>query len=137
MTPGELLAAARAMLDDHDQTAVGAWPRAVAFLARQALEQALSDLWARTQATAGLSHCVMKTQLLCLPAYLEPRLARQTSYIWAALSSACHYHPYDLAPTASELSGWTTAVAGLIAAIAPICDPNLQSPTSRGEDPAP
>jgi hypothetical protein len=131
MTPADLLAAARAMLEDHDQTAVSGWPRAVAFLARQALEQALSDLWATSQATAGLSDCVMKTQLLCLPAYLEPKLARDTSYIWAALSSACHYHPYDLAPTAAELSGWTTAVASLIAAIALISAPNAEGPAAK------
>ena len=56
----------------------------------------------------------MKTQLLCLPTYLEPRLAREISYVWAALSNACHHHPYDLAPTAAELSGWMSAVARLV-----------------------
>jgi hypothetical protein len=128
MTAADLLAAARAMLEHHEHTVVGGWPRAVALLTRQALEQALSDLWASGQATTGLSECTMRTQLICLPAYLEPRLARETSYIWAALSNACHYRAYDLAPTAAELSGWITAVASLIAAIALSRDPGLTAP---------
>jgi len=66
---------------------------------------------------SGLCGCPRKTQLICLPAYLEPRLAREVGYVWAALSSACHYHPYDLAPTAAELSGWIDAVATLLASI--------------------
>ncbi len=117
MTTADLLVAARGMLEHDKQAAVGGWPRAVAFLTRQALEQALSDLWASGRTTAGLSECPMKTQLLCLPAYLEPGLAREISYVWAALSNACHYHPYELAPTAVELSRWLTAVADLITSI--------------------
>jgi hypothetical protein len=117
MTPADLLAAARSVLQHHADTAIGGWPRAVALLARQALEQALVALWASSQETAGLSQCTMKTQLICLPAYVEPGIARETSYIWAALSNACHYHPYELAPTAAELSRWITAVASLITAI--------------------
>ncbi|HET9895670.1 MAG TPA: hypothetical protein VFQ44_12145 [Streptosporangiaceae bacterium] len=118
MTPADLLVAARGLLEHDKQSAVGGWPRAVAFLTRQALEQALSDLWAGSRATTGLSECPMKTQLLCLPAYLEPGLAREIGYAWAALSNACHYHPYELAPTAAELSGWMTAVSNLTTSIA-------------------
>jgi hypothetical protein len=61
--------------------------------------------------------CTRKTQLICLPAYLEPRLARDASYTWAALSSACHYHQYDLAPTAAELSRWIDSTAALLTVI--------------------
>lgn len=118
MTPADLIVAARGLLEHDKRAAIGGWPRAVAFLTRQALEQSLSDLWAAGRETGGLSECVMRTQLLCLPAYLEPGLAREISYVWAALSNACHYHPYELAPTAAELSGWMTAVADLTASIA-------------------
>jgi len=31
------------------------------------------------------------------------------------LSSACHYHPYELAPTAAELTGWIDDVEALVA----------------------
>ena len=118
MTPASLLSAARDLLEHDKQNAIGGWPRAAALLTRQALERALDDLWTGGQATRGLSDCTMKTQLLCLPAYLEPGLAREISYIWATLSNACHYHPYELSPTAAELSGWMSAVANLIDSIA-------------------
>jgi hypothetical protein len=114
LTPRDLLAAARDVLDSQDTGATGAWPRAVAVLTRQALELEIGRVWVGDQRTAGLHDCTMKTQLLCLPTYLEPRLAREISYVWAVLSNACHYHPYDLAPTAAELGGWMSAVARLV-----------------------
>ena len=117
MTPADLLAAARDLLERPALASVGSWPRATALLARQALEAALDDFWKASPATAGLARCTRKTQLTSLPAYLNPRLARDVGYLWHALSNACHYHPYDLAPTAAELSGWIDAVATLQATI--------------------
>ncbi len=117
MTPADLLNAAREVLERPALARVGGWPRAVALLTRQAIEKALDEFWEASPATAGMHDCTMKTQLTCLPTYLEPRLAREVGYVWAALSSACHYHPYDLAPTAAELDGWIKAVATLIANI--------------------
>ncbi len=117
MTPAGLLDQARDLLEQPAAAGIGAWPRAVALLTRQALEQALGEFWNAHQATEGLSGCPMKTQLTCLPAYLDPRLAREISYVWAALSNACHYHPYDLAPTATELTGWMQTVTTLITTI--------------------
>jgi hypothetical protein len=105
------------MLARPEGAGIGAWPRAVALLTRQALEQALDGFWLATPATAGLANCSAKTQLICLPTYLEPRLAREISYAWAALSGACHYHAYELAPTASQLAGWIDAVSRLLAAV--------------------
>ena len=117
MTSADLLTAARALLDGSASAALGGWSRAVALLSRQALEKGIEELWQANPATCGLSVCTRKTQLTCLPAYLEPRLAREVSYVWATLSNACHYHPYHLAPTAAELSGWIEAVATLLEAI--------------------
>jgi hypothetical protein len=85
----------------------------VALLTRQALEEALSEFWEVRLVTAGLSDSSRKSQLACLPFYLDARVAREASYVWAALSGACHYHAYELAPTAGELSGWIDAVAAL------------------------
>jgi hypothetical protein len=59
----------------------------------------------------------MRSQLICLPTYLNPDLAHQVAYTWAALSNACHYHPYELAPTSSELTAWINDVATLISRI--------------------
>lgn len=117
MTPADLLAAARDLVQRPAAANIGGWSRAVAILTRQALEQALDEFWAANRTTAGLCDCTMKTQLTCLPAYLEPQLARQISYVWAALSNACHYHPYDLAPAAAELTDWMHTVRDLIVTI--------------------
>ena len=115
MTPTELLTAARAALADKSTGATGGgWPLMVALLTRQALEKTLSEFWAASPGTSGLCNCTRKSQLACLPFYLDARAAREAAYIWAALSDACHYHAYELAPTAAELAGWINAVDRLI-----------------------
>lgn len=114
MTPRELLTAAKEMLDHPAAATTGVWPRASAILARQALETAVDELWNANPATAGLAGCTMRSQLSCLPTYLHPATAHQITYVWAALSEACHYHAYEFAPTAAELTGWIDAVDQLI-----------------------
>ena len=114
LTPAELIQAARALLERADPTTAGLWPRATAFLTRQALEGALDALWARR--APGVEASSARAQLLCLPYYLrdDRQLARQVSYAWSALSWACHHHPYELPPTSSELLGWLGTVERLV-----------------------
>jgi len=102
MTPADLLAATRDMLQRQAPTAIGGWPRAVALLTRQALEKAMEELWKASPTTVGLCSCTMRTQLICLPTYLDHSLSGDVNYVWAALSSACHYHPYDLTRPVSD-----------------------------------
>lgn len=110
MTPGQMLGAAEDLLAAPGRSAVGGWPRAVALLARQALEKAIDEFWVRSAVTAPVRACSMKTQLLCLPSYADPVLAREVSYTWSALSSACHTHAYELAPISAELRSWIASV---------------------------
>lgn len=117
MTPADLLAAAKAILERPSTATVGMWPRAAALLARQALESALDQLWESHPETSGLTQCTMRSQLACLPAYLDPVAAHEIAYVWSSLSEACHYHPYELAPTATELTGWIHAVDELVTSI--------------------
>ena len=56
----------------------------------------------------------MRSQLLCLTAYLDEDVATRAAYLFAALSRACHYHPYELAPTAAELDRWLAETADLV-----------------------
>ena len=42
-------------------------------------------------------------------------MARQIAFAYAALTVACHYHPYELAPTPTELTGWIADVDALVA----------------------
>jgi hypothetical protein len=115
MTPDELLAAANGLMQRPDTFITGIWPRAAALLARQALEAAMDELWASKPQTAELSSCSMRSQLLCLTAYLDPGTASPAAYLFAALSHACHYHPYELAPTATELTGWLDQATQIVA----------------------
>lgn len=116
MNPSELIAAARELLSDSTSGA-GGWPRMAALLTRQALEKALNEFWETHPNTSGLSRCTRKSQLTCLPFYLDPVTAREVTYLWAVLSEACHYHVYELAPTASELTRWIDTVSRLVAAM--------------------
>jgi hypothetical protein len=57
----------------------------------------------------------MRSQMLCLTAYLGGGTASRAAYLSAALSRACHYHSYELAPTAAELTGWLDETTELVA----------------------
>ena len=114
MTPHELLAAAKALMQRPDAPAAGIWPRAAALLARQAIEVAMAELWASQRQAADLSGSSMRSQVLCLTAYLDHGTAHRAAYLLAALSEACHYHPYELAPTAAELVGWLDETAQIV-----------------------
>jgi hypothetical protein len=114
VTPEELLAAARGLISRPGAATAGVWPRAAALLARQALEAAMASLWAARPQTAGLAERPMRSQLLCLCAVTGDQTAARAAYLAAALSRACHYHCYELAPTAAELDRWLIETADLI-----------------------
>ena len=94
----------------------GAWPRAAAFLTRQALEGALDGLWSATlPAMQGASR---STQLACLVRVLDDHaLIADVRAAWSSLSRACHYHHYEIAPTAAELQRWIRQTERLIQAL--------------------
>ncbi len=114
MTPHDLLDAAKDLMQRPDAPFDGIWPRAAALLARQALEAAMGELWASKRQAAGLSGCSMRSQELCLTAYLDRGTASQAAYLLAALSHACPYHPYELTPTAAELTSWLDQAAQIV-----------------------
>jgi hypothetical protein len=58
----------------------------------------------------------MRVQLICLKSYLDDdELAARARHTWSALRRACHHHPYELAPTATELRDWLSVVDELAA----------------------
>lgn len=121
-----LIARARELVERSDPATMGMWPRATAFLTRQALEGALDTLW-RLRAP-GLELCSAKAQFICLPAYLHGgrELAERASYAWFGLSRSCHQHPYELSPTSAELLMWIGTVEELIATVRSICTAKQQ-----------
>lgn len=112
MEQRELLAMAHQLLAHRDARTAGLWPRAAALLARQALEAALDDFWKTKNLDFG-AHTGRRQQLICLREYLDPTRAGEIAHAWAALSRACHHHPYELAPTAGELERWMETVGTL------------------------
>ena len=77
--------------------------------------------WRRRSASTGPSwrpawrSCDFRAQFLCLGRYLgdEP-LAQRAHVVWSGLSSACHHHVYDLAPTREELQAWRETVQQVV-----------------------
>jgi hypothetical protein len=115
MTPTDLLAAARRLLDRPDAKTAAIWPRAAALLARQALEQGLDQFWRGKG--LRLDGLATKPQLICLPAYLADRdLAAKANAAWSNLTQACHHHPYELGVSGEEVKAWLEAVAEVVAA---------------------
>ncbi len=110
MTPAQLLKAAEQLLERPDAKTAGAWPRAAALLARQALEQSLDAYWKLKG--LPLERLPTGPQLICLSAYLaDESLGERVRHAWGALSDACHHHPYEFAPSAGELRGWIETVS--------------------------
>jgi hypothetical protein len=109
----EILASARSLLDRASTETSGLWPRAAVLLQRQALEVALKTYWSFK--APGTEGCSMRAQLLCLAPYLpDPAVARRAHHVWAALSRAAHFHPYELPPTQEELRAWDAVVMEVI-----------------------
>ena len=113
MTPDQLLGAANDVLGRPELGLGGAWPRAVALLGRQALEEGLGQFWEGEM--AGMRLANRRTQTICLDQYLRNReLATGIREAWASLSRACHHHPFELSPTATELRNWLADVERLL-----------------------
>ncbi|MGH2968257.1 MAG: hypothetical protein ACRDK0_04210 [Solirubrobacteraceae bacterium] len=116
LTPDDLLAEAQRMLDEASSATVAVWPRAVALLTRQALEEALRSYWAEN--APGVERLNMRAQLTALRAYLSSAdLARDVTFTWHALSRATHHHAYELDPTREELSSLVASARRLVAAV--------------------
>jgi hypothetical protein len=109
-----LLDQSRALLE---RGGAGVWQRAVAVLARQALEAAVARVLAAR--AAGTESCSARAQLLCLPTFAPTEPAHEAAYLWHVLSRVCHHHPYELAPTAAELAEWLAGVERVVAALEP------------------
>ena len=112
--PSDILAQARSLLGQDRAVLEGVWPRATAFLTRQALEAALSRFWRRFQ--PGVEKASFRSQLLCFPYFLGsgPELAYRASWVWQQLSRACHAHPYELAPGSLEIRQWIEDVETIV-----------------------
>lgn len=114
MTPAELLARCRSLLTVADPVTAGLWPRCVAFLLREALEDHVATILDRI--APGVRATPMRAQLITLRVlWSRPELARRVAHTWSALSEATHYQGYELAPASADLHGWMQTVEELVA----------------------
>lgn len=112
MSPAQLLAAARSMVDDASEATEGVWSRAAAHLARQSLESGMKIRLSKQ--IPWVEEQSFHVQLLCLHDVATRDVAERAAYVWAALSRATHHHGYELPPTAPSLRAWIDAVAEVI-----------------------
>ena len=103
------------MMDGKANEAAGIWPRACTFLSRQALEDALVELWRAV--APGVENATKRSQLICLPACIDPEIAARATHTWHALSMFCHDHAYELQPVLSEVRSWLGEVQAVMDAI--------------------
>ena len=118
MTAQGLNEEARLLLQRAQGSYPGVWPRAVALLARQALELAVHEALRRR--APGAERASIRARMLCLPSYVSTATAHDAYFLWGTLSRACHQHPYELAPTAQELEDWLSGVEVVTERIAPV-----------------
>ena len=116
MTSADLLREARALLDNPTKESISGWPRAVALLARMAIETRLDAFWETR--LPPVKHLDMRAQLNCARIFLDPAIAGELSYAWYGLSRATHHRPYELDPTAEELRSLIAIVERANAAVA-------------------
>ena len=110
LDPRQCLAAARELVDRADHDTEGLWARTAAYFARAALEHAVHGRW---QGDRDPRRVGFDVQLLCLREQ-DPELARTASFVWNALSEACHLNGYSLPPTAGELRRWLGEVEEMV-----------------------
>ncbi len=120
-TPDHLTGLAHDLLRRSEARTVGLWQRAVALLARQALEASIGSALA-TRAP-GIERCPARAQLLCLPSYVSTEVGLEAGYLWSVLSRACHQHAYELAPTWEELAMWLERVESVNAVLLRTSEP--------------
>ena len=73
----------------------------------------MRDLWRRR--APGVETLSLRAQFLCLGEYVRSEELATTAYqTWAALSRACHHHPYDIEPSADALRYWIMTVEHFI-----------------------
>lgn len=97
-----LAEATRVLEGDHPQRS-----RMAAWLARSALERAVRDSLTGHGLEPG--EASMRSLLTCL-GRVDDAMGGRAEYAWAQLSSACHHHAYELAPTVTEVRGWIEQV---------------------------
>jgi hypothetical protein len=103
---------ARRLANNENQKLGATRNLAAALLLRQALEDAMDELWERT--VPGMKPLSTRAQLITLPFYTDPDLAAQIQFTWCQLSGACHHDSYELPPPLHEIEKAAETVERLV-----------------------
>ena len=112
---GRALAGAAALLDAGPGPARA---RTVVRLLRHALEVAVDAFWEATRPGEVAGHSRRARQIRLLAATVDRSTAHGVYATWCMLSDAAKPHPYELAPTTSELRALQAATERHVAALA-------------------
>ena len=115
VTPAVLLEVARQLCASPNWSVQPWTTRAVALLARQAVEMWLLEYWDAT--APGVAGASRKAQLLLLNANLPEDAAAEAHATWSQLSHACHHRAFDLEPTTAQVLHWISQVERFGAAL--------------------
>ena len=97
---------------DGNAGAAGSAARLAAFLARQALEQLVTQRLSALEIDAP--RATMRSKLVILRSLDTTDRADAAAVAWNGLSNVCHHHAYELAPTVSEVRHLCRVAARLL-----------------------
>jgi hypothetical protein len=103
------------MLREAGPETAGPWSRTAARPIRLALERAADLYWSRTR--PAMVDCPATMRILILEGILDRTRPRRAFLAWARHSDGTHPHPYELAPTASELPRRHSEITSLVGLI--------------------
>lgn len=112
----ELLLTADRLLDGLAVATPVGRHRGAALALRTALEIAVDHTL--DAAVTGLAGTTMRAKMLCLRCYTAEETARRARAVWSHLCLGCHYHQYEIGPTADQVRTWQTEVGELVAVLA-------------------
>ncbi|WP_208605861.1 hypothetical protein [Streptomyces albus] len=88
--------------------------RGAAFALRAALETAVAECLAAHAAPRAIRDGSLRSGFLWLRGCAEAGTVRRARSVWTLLCLGCHYHQYEIGPTADQIRAWHTEVVATV-----------------------
>ncbi|MCM2413218.1 hypothetical protein [Streptomyces sp. RKAG290] len=89
--------------------------RGAAFALRIALESAVCEVLLASPLAVGRTSA--RAMFLCLRGHTDAETARRAKAVWRLLCLGCHYHQYEIGPSAEQVRSWRREVHSVIALV--------------------
>ncbi|MEU8671325.1 hypothetical protein AB0C71_31065 [Streptomyces anulatus] len=109
----QLLVTADRLLTDEPVAMGNSRYRGAAFALRIALEAAVCE--ALLASPLGIGRTSARAKFLCLRGCTDAETARRAKAVWKLLCLGCHYHQYEIGPSAEQVRVWRREVDSVIA----------------------